>query len=77
MNGYASPFGIYKALFTTWYRAEYIQGNQLTGVNYYDIGMIRVDTDRDMDSPNSTLPYHSYVGVKYDCSKVRRIFLAA
>ncbi|GLI60548.1 hypothetical protein VaNZ11_002705 [Volvox africanus] len=71
MDGLATPFGTYQALFVSWYRAEFLWGNQPTSVNYYDIAMIRADRF----SPDSVLPYHSYMGVKYDCSK--RLYTAS
>ncbi|GIM06536.1 hypothetical protein Vretimale_10831 [Volvox reticuliferus] len=71
MDGLTTPFGTYQALFVSWYRAEFLRGNQPTSVNYYDIAMIRADRF----SPDSILPYHSYMGVKYDCSK--RLYTAS
>ncbi|GFR39709.1 hypothetical protein Agub_g188 [Astrephomene gubernaculifera] len=65
MDGQDVPYGTYQALFTSWYRGEFAIGEQPSSVNYYDIGMIRVA----QLSPDYPLPYHSYMGYKYDCSK--------
>ncbi|KAG2493103.1 hypothetical protein HYH03_008766 [Edaphochlamys debaryana] len=62
---YTQPFGNLTALFATWYRQEWSVGLQTESVNYYDIGMIRVNPS----SASGALPYHSFLGYKYDCGK--------
>lgn len=51
----------------SFYRSEYVNGQGVSSVNYYDIAMLRVLKTSDL------LPYHSYVGVKYDCGKVSTV----
>ncbi len=65
LNGSTAPFGRYNALWISFYRAEYSTGQGDSSVNYFDIGMIRV-----LFTALVSLPYHSYLGYKYDCSTV-------